>query len=78
MYLHQLTNWPGFTWDYHRLATKLGEVRHKQGKILGQMNTAGFDLKEEALLQTLTLDVIKSSEIEGEILNVEQVRSSIA
>lgn len=78
MYLHQLANWPEFTWDYHQLATKLGEVRHKQGKILGQMNAAGFDLKEEALLQTLTLDVIKSSEIEGEILNAEQVRSSIA
>jgi Fic family protein len=78
MYLHQLANWPEFTWDYHQLATKLGEVRYKQGKILGQMNAAGFDLKEEALLQTLTLDVIKSSEIEGEILNIEQVRSSIA
>jgi Fic family protein len=78
MYLYQLANWPEFTWDYNQLATKLGEVRHKQGKILGQMNAAGFKLREETFLQTLTLDVIKSSEIEGEILNPEQVRSSIA
>lgn len=78
MYLHQLANWPEFTWDYHPLVTKLGEIRYKQGKMLGYMDAAGFALKEEALLQTLTLDVTKSSEIEGEILNAEQVRSSIA
>lgn len=78
MYLHQLNKWPEFTWDYQKLSTKLGEVRHKQGKILGQMNAAGFKLREETILHTLTLDVTKSSEIEGEILNPEQVRSSIA
>ncbi len=56
----------------------LGKVRHLQGKLLGQMSTVGFSLKEETNLTTLTLDVLKSSEIEGEILNYDQVRSSIA
>lgn len=56
----------------------LGRVRHLQGKLLGQIGTLGFPLREEALLTTLTLDVLKSSEIEGELLNPEQVRSSIA
>jgi Fic family protein len=78
MYIHQLNNWPEFDWDYQKLATKLSEVRYRQGKILGQMNAMGFKLKEETILQTLTLDVLKSSEIEGEILNPDQVRSSIA
>ncbi|SFF07851.1 protein of unknown function [Chitinophaga sp. CF118] len=55
----------------------LGEVRFRQGKILGQMKALGFKLQEETMLQTLTLDVIKSSEIEGKLLNPEQVRSSI-
>jgi Fic family protein len=78
MYIYELNGWPEFTWDYEKLATKLAEVRYRQGKILGQMNAVGFNLKEEAILQTLTLDVLKSSEIEGDILNPEQVRSSIA
>jgi Fic family protein len=55
-----------------------GEVRNTQGKINGQMNALGFSAKEEATLSTLTLDVVKSSEIEGELLNYDQVRSSIA
>jgi len=66
----------------HGMTKKLvrfwGKVRHLQGKIFGQMQVLGFSLKEEAILSTLTLDVLKSSEIEGEILNYEQVRSSIA
>lgn len=78
MYIHELNNWPSFTWDYRQFGVKLGEVRYRQGKILGQMNSIGFKLKEEAILQTLTLDVVKSSEIEGEILSSDQVRSSIA
>lgn len=78
MYNHQLNNWPLFTWDYQQFSAKLGEIRYRQGKILGQMNSMGFKLKEDAILHTLTLDVVKSSEIEGEILNPEQVRSSIA
>lgn len=78
MYVHQLKDWPNFTWDTEALVTRLGEVRHRQGRILGLMSSAGFKLQENALLDTLTLDVTKSSEIEGEKLNTEQVRSSIA
>ncbi|WP_264538137.1 Fic family protein [Flavobacterium sp. N1736] len=78
MYAHQLKEWPNFNWDSSRILAKLAEVRYRQGKILGQMQALGFKLQEETMLQTLTLDVIKSSEIEGEILNHDQVRSSIA
>jgi len=78
MYIHQLKDWPDFTWDTDALLTRLGEVRYRQGNILGLMSQAGFKLQETALLETLTLDVTKSSEIEGEKLNTEQVRSSIA
>lgn len=78
MYIHQLKDWPNFTWDTNALLTKLGEVRHRQGRILGLMSQAGFKLQEATLLDTLTLDVTKSSEIEGEKLNTDQVRSSIA
>ena len=77
-YIYQYDQWPQFTWDDKEISMILGKVRHLQGKILGQMGTLGFTIKEEALLSTLTLDVLKSSEIEGEILNYEQVRSSIA
>ncbi|MCW5828350.1 MAG: Fic family protein [Deltaproteobacteria bacterium] len=78
IYIHQLTTWPEFTWDSELLAMKLGAVRHQQGRLLGRMETLGFRLRGEAVLQTLTEDVLKSSEIEGEILSREQVRSSIA
>jgi Fic family protein len=78
MYIHQLNGWPKFTWNTDALITRLGEVRHHQGKILGLMSQAGFKMQESALLDTLTLDVTKSSEIEGEKLNSDQVRSSIA
>ena len=77
-YIYQYDQWPQFTWDSKEIHVILGEVRHLQGKIFGQMGTLGFTIKEEAILSTLTLDVIKSSEIEGEKLNYEQVRSSIA
>jgi Fic family protein len=70
--------WPHFTWNNEALLTQLVSVRNKQGKLMGKMETLGFDLKQEALLETLTLDVLKSTEIEGEFLNLEQVRSSIA
>jgi Fic family protein len=77
-YIHQLAKWPQFSWDQLALANVLAEVRFKQGKLLGSMSGLGFRLKAEASLQNLTQEVIKSSEIEGEILNIEQVRSSIA
>lgn len=78
MYIHQLTEWPHFQWDSDQISLLLAEVRHRQGRLLGKMEGLGFQLQEEATLQTLTLDVLKSSEIEGEILNPGQVRSSIA
>src|SRR5580704_16117148 len=77
-YIHQLPSWPKFTWDQHRLAGQLAAVRHRQGRLISRMQALGFPLRQEAVLQTLTEDVLKSSEIEGEILDKEQVRSSIA
>ncbi|MFZ2356841.1 MAG: Fic family protein [Candidatus Omnitrophota bacterium] len=77
-YIHQLDAWPKFTWTHEHLATLLGVVRNRQGKLMGRMEALGFPLRAEALLQTLTLDVLKSSEIEGEVLDPKQVRSSIA
>lgn len=77
-YIYQSESWPHFTWNEQEIQVILGKVRHLQGKLIGQMSALGFSEKEETILSTLTLDVIKSSEIEGEQLNYEQVRSSIA
>ena len=77
-YIHQLPDWPRFRWDQEALAALVAEVRHRQGRLLGRMEGLGFAFQKEAELETLTLDVLKSSEIEGETLNPEQVRSSIA
>jgi Fic family protein len=78
MYIHELADWPHFRWNNEALAKPLTEVRHRQGLLIGHMGALGFDLRQEAVLQTLTTDVLKSSEIEGEKLDAEQVRSSIA
>lgn len=77
-YVYQLENWPKFTWDRDALTRPLAGVWQRQGKLIGQMQDLGFALRSEAVLQTLTEDVLKSSEIEGEILDKDQVRSSIA
>ena len=77
-YIHDLPDWPEFRWDSAKLAGPLAALRHRQGRLVGRMEALGFPLRAEATLQTLTMDVVKSSEIEGEILNHEQVRSSIA
>jgi len=77
-YIHELEGWPDFDWDRKEFVEPLAAVRHRQGRLLGRMESLGFDLRAEAVLQTLTEDVVKSSEIEGEILDQEQVRSSIA
>lgn len=77
-YIYEFKNWINFTWDDHAINALFGEVRLLQGKIIGQMTTLGLVEKEEATLSTLTLDIVKSSEIEGEIINYQQVRSSIA
>ncbi|MBL7113056.1 MAG: Fic family protein [Bacteroidales bacterium] len=78
MFIYKNTDWPNFVWDDNRLINLLGTVRNLQGKLLGQMEAIGFSLREEAMLGTLTTDVVKSSLIEGEVLDSEQVRSSIA
>jgi len=77
-YIYQYRSWPDFTWNEKEIQVILGQVRHLQGKIFGQISALGFSIKEETMLTTLTLDVLKSSEIEGQLLNYEQVRSSIA
>jgi len=77
-YIHQLPNWPHFKWDQAALAKWLAAVRLRQGELIGRMHALGFQQQEEAVLETLTEDVLKSSEIEGEILDKDQVRSSIA
>lgn len=77
-YIHELPEWPRLRVDQQRLATTLAAVRHKQGRLLGRMEALGFPLQQEAVLQTLTEDVVKSSDIEGEKLEASQVRSSVA
>lgn len=77
-FIYQQDNWPAFTWRNEDILNLLSEARNLQGRLIGKMESLGFDLRNEAILDTLTLDVIKSSEIEGEILNPDQVRSSIA
>lgn len=77
-YIHELKDWPTFTWDGAKLAQKLAAVRNRQGHLTGQMQALGLKLKTEANLEALTEEVTKSSEIEGEILSREQVRSSLA
>ncbi len=78
MYIWQRPSWPEFRWDRERLSEPLADLRHRQGLLLGRMQALGFELREEATLQTLIQDVLKSSEIEGEKLDPDQVRSSIA
>ncbi len=77
-YIHQQAGWPAFTWSDPALAAALVRVRHEQGRLLGQMEGLGFELRSEASLTMLTSDVIKSSSIEGEELDSDEVRSSIA
>lgn len=78
IYIYQQPDWPHFRWRAEKLVSLLSDVRYQQGRLLGRMESLGFQLQTEATLQTLTLDVLKSSEIEGEVLDREQVRSSIA
>jgi Fic family protein len=78
MYIHERKDWPRFHWNAETLAEPLASVRHRQGRLIGHMEALGFSLRQEAVLQTLTEDVLRSSEIEGEKLDAGQVRSSIA
>ncbi|SOU88020.1 Fic family protein [Tenacibaculum dicentrarchi] len=78
IYIHEKDNWTNFTWNEKLISAKLAETRNLQGRLLGKMESLGFDLQDEAVLNTITLEIVKSSEIEGEILDLEQVRSSVA
>ncbi len=77
-YIHELPDWPNFTWRQEELIDHLAEIRYQQGRLLGRMEAIGFDLKIEAELNALTDTVVKTSEIEGEVLNIGEVRSSVA
>ncbi|MEF8984982.1 MAG: Fic family protein [Bacteroidales bacterium] len=78
IYIYQQDDWPSFKWNSDEFIGLLSKARNLQGRLFGKMESLGFDLRNEAFLDTLTLDVLKSSEIEGEFLNPDQVRSSIA
>lgn len=78
MYIHERKEWPEFKWEQGGIATLLADLRLLQGRLLGRMEGLGFELREQATLQSLTEDVVKTSQIEGEKLDVETVRSSIA
>jgi Fic family protein len=77
-YIHEREDWPRFRFDQERLAGKLATARHLQGRLIGRMERLGFSLRAEATLRSLTEEILKSNEIEGEHLNKEQVRSSVA
>lgn len=78
MYIYNHPNRPHFEWNNAKLLPLLSYVRNRQGKLIGKMGALGFELQNEANLEILTLDITKSTEIEGEFLDKEQVRSSIA
>ena len=78
MYLHQRTDWWKFRFDLEVVMNRLGPVRAKQGLMLGRMSALGFDFQDEAMLTTMSLELVRSCEIEGETLNMTEVRSSIA
>ena len=77
-FIHEIPDWPEFTWDTNALTRGLSAVSHKQGKHLGKMEALGFELRTEASITTLTDEIVKSSAIEGETLDSDEVRSSIA
>lgn len=77
-YIHELKGWPKFLWRQEALAASLADAHHAQGRLLGRMESLGFALRSEAELETLTEEIVKSSDIEGEKLSKEQVRSSLA
>jgi Fic family protein len=78
IYIHELPDWPIFSWQEEIVSPLLASVRHRQGRLIGRMEGLGFQLQSEAVLQSLTDDIVKTSEIEGEVLSKDQVRSSIA
>ena len=78
IYLWQQPTWAKFQWDNERLITLLSEVRNLEGRIIGLMEGVGFNVQNATSLDVMVEDVLRSSEIEGELLNADRVRSSIA
>ena len=78
MYIHERVNWTHFLWDNDKISPVLASVRHLQGRLLGRMESLGFEFIEKSSLESLILEVVDTSRIEGEFLNPELVRSSIA
>lgn len=77
-YIHDYENWWQFRYDSMRIMNELGRVRSKQGMVIGRMLSLGFDSQDEAVLSNISMELVRSSEIEGEKLNLEEVRSSLA
>ena len=77
-YIYQNPDWHNFMWHGEKIQKLLLDIKKAQGYLLGRMDSLGFDVKNNALLQVLTENIIKSSEIEGQILDKHIVRSSIA
>ena len=77
-YIYERADWPRFRWSSEAISDQLAAVRHHQGRLLGRIESLGFKLRAETTLQTLTRDALKTSEIEGELLDHDQVRSSLA
>ena len=78
MFIYEHDQWPQFTYDEHKISSLLENCHIEQGRLLSKMELLGLSEKQDKVLSTITSDIIKSSEIEGYILNKEQVRSSIA
>ncbi len=78
MYIHERQNWPDFTWNREQIDTKLVKVSKAAGYLEGRLSAIGFDAQQQAAVEALTYDIVSSSEIEGVILNSDQVRSSVA
>ena len=78
LYIHQQDEWPAFRWNAAALTDQLADVSRQQGRLIGRMQSLGIRLRAEAVLTTLTEEVVKSSDIEGEVLDRDQVRSSLA
>lgn len=78
MYIYQQKNWPDLYWDEQHVTRELLTIRHQQGKLIGKMNAMGFELQELAHVEMRTMDILKTSEIEGEQLDKPEVRSSVA
>ena len=78
LYIWQAKDWPQWRYDLSKLTGQLSEVSRAQGHLLGRLADVGMALRDQASLAALTEDVVKTSEIEGEVLNVQSVRSSIA